>query len=124
MRSNRANVSQWVDDWVADGFVFVSFAAIVLLSPSKSRIHYVTITANTHVSFLFITSGSPVVDIVGDLRNSDGYAFQIFIRSVRFEDSRKKQKGCLNLSTGRFGFGEVEAGKEKEFRNSRSWKRT
>ncbi len=46
--------------------VFVSFDAIVLISPSKFRTTLVAITANTHVSFLFITSGSPVVGIVGD----------------------------------------------------------
>ncbi|XP_063924518.1 ATP-binding cassette sub-family C member 4-like [Zophobas morio] len=38
-----------------------------------------------------------------------GYAFQIFISSLLFESSRKKKKGCLNLSTDMFGFGGVEA---------------
>ena len=46
------------------------------------------------------------------LRNSDGYDFQIFIRCLRFESSRKKQV-VFELSTGRLGFGEVEAGKER-----------
>ena len=46
-------------------------------------------------------------------RNSDGYGFQIFIRCLRFESSRKKKEGCLNCRQVGSVLGEVEVGKER-----------